>query len=121
MSDCHQNLVTCFRLLSARPNARRLVEIDPRQVKIRPPLIRFPGCFTVEIKNLRVLKNDDVLGNSFFAKSEYQWLNVKQFGSMKCQNATSNGERDLQLPTRLYSAFQVVAVLETIGKLKSAF
>ncbi|KAI6232706.1 hypothetical protein M3Y99_00994500 [Aphelenchoides fujianensis] len=74
-----------------RPDARRLVDIDPQQVKIRPPLIKFPGCFTIEIKNMRILNDEDVLSNSFFAKSEYQWLNVKQFGDLKCQNASSDG------------------------------
>ncbi|KAI6211687.1 hypothetical protein M3Y96_00460500 [Aphelenchoides besseyi] len=74
-----------------RPDSRRLVEIDPRQVTIRPPLIKFPGCFTIEIKNLRIQNDESVLSNSFFAKTEYQWLNVKQFGDLKCQNATTNG------------------------------
>ncbi|KAI6183457.1 hypothetical protein M3Y97_00491200 [Aphelenchoides bicaudatus] len=73
-----------------RPNAKRLVEIDPRQVKITPPLIRFPGCFTIEIKNLHILQNSEQ-ETSFFAKSEYQWLNVKQFSELKCQNASSEG------------------------------
>jgi hypothetical protein len=74
-----------------RPDAKRLVDIDPRQVHIKPAVVKFPGCFTLEIRNLRVHDHQDVLSNSFFAKSEYQWLNVKEFGDVKCQNASNNG------------------------------
>uniref|UniRef100_A0A0K0FJI2 DUF7753 domain-containing protein n=1 Tax=Strongyloides venezuelensis TaxID=75913 RepID=A0A0K0FJI2_STRVS len=74
-----------------RPGAKRLIEIDTRQVHITPPVVRFPGCFTVEIKNIKVLDNERYLGHSFFAKTEYQWLNVREFGNLKCQNASSNG------------------------------
>ncbi|CAD5212456.1 unnamed protein product [Bursaphelenchus okinawaensis] len=74
-----------------RPDAKKLVEIDPRQVKITPAIVKFPGCFTIEIKNVRILNDKDVLTNSFFAKSEYYWLNVKQFSELKCQNASNNG------------------------------
>jgi len=74
-----------------RPDAKRLVDIDPRQVQIRPAIVKFPGCFTVEIKNVRVHNDQDVLSNSFFAKSEYQWLNLKEFSDVKCQNASNNG------------------------------
>uniref|UniRef100_A0A915E3J8 Uncharacterized protein n=1 Tax=Ditylenchus dipsaci TaxID=166011 RepID=A0A915E3J8_9BILA len=74
-----------------RTDAKKLVDIDPRHVTIRPPVVKFPGCFTVEIKNVHIHDNEDVLSNSFFAKSEYQWLNVKEFGEVKCQNASSDG------------------------------
>uniref|UniRef100_A0A1I7XD65 Snurportin-1 n=1 Tax=Heterorhabditis bacteriophora TaxID=37862 RepID=A0A1I7XD65_HETBA len=37
-----------------RPGAKRIVEINPGQVHIKPDVVRFPGCFTIEIKNLRV-------------------------------------------------------------------
>uniref|UniRef100_A0A7E4VPI5 DUF7753 domain-containing protein n=1 Tax=Panagrellus redivivus TaxID=6233 RepID=A0A7E4VPI5_PANRE len=74
-----------------RPDAKRLVDIDPRQVHIKPAVVKFPGCFTVEIRNVRVHDSSEVLSNSFFAKSEYQWLNVKEFSDVKCQNATNNG------------------------------
>uniref|UniRef100_A0A8R1DSR3 DUF7753 domain-containing protein n=2 Tax=Caenorhabditis japonica TaxID=281687 RepID=A0A8R1DSR3_CAEJA len=33
----------------------------------------------------------EALDNSFFAKAEYQWWNVKDFSNMKCQNASNNG------------------------------
>ena len=33
----------------------------------------------------------DAIDNSFFAKAEYQWWNVKDFSNLKCQNATNNG------------------------------
>ncbi|KAI1699951.1 hypothetical protein Ddc_18335 [Ditylenchus destructor] len=73
-----------------RTDGKKLIDIDPRQVSIRPPVVRFPGCFTIEIKNVRIHDND-VLGQSLFAKSEYQWINVKEFGEAKCQNSSSNG------------------------------
>lgn len=78
-------------IFSARPDAKKLVDIDPRQVHIKPAVVKFPGCFTVEIRNVRVHDNHDVLSNSFFAKSEYQWLNLKEFSDVKCQNASNNG------------------------------
>ncbi|VDK43454.1 unnamed protein product [Anisakis simplex] len=75
-----------------RPGAKRLVEIDPRQVNVKPEVLKIPGCFTIEIKNVRILdhgsKND---ADSFFAKVEYQWWNVKDFSELKCQNASNNG------------------------------
>uniref|UniRef100_A0A915BVY8 DUF7753 domain-containing protein n=1 Tax=Parascaris univalens TaxID=6257 RepID=A0A915BVY8_PARUN len=74
-----------------RPGAKRILEIDPRQVVIRPEVVRLPGCFTVEIKNIHILEHEDAIGNSFFAKAEYQWWNVKDFSELKCQNASNNG------------------------------
>ncbi|TMS40230.1 hypothetical protein L596_006632 [Steinernema carpocapsae] len=74
-----------------RPGARRVIDIDPAQVQIKPDVVRFPGCFTVEIKNVHVFDDRNAIGNSFFAKAEYQWWNVKEFGELKCQNASSNG------------------------------
>ncbi len=68
-----------------------MLDIDPQQVQIKPDVVRLPGCFTVEIKNVRVLDNRDAIGNSFFAKAEYQWWNVREFGQLKCQNASANG------------------------------
>ncbi|CAI4232740.1 unnamed protein product [Auanema sp. JU1783] len=74
-----------------RPGAKRVLEINPGQVHIKPDVVRFPGCFTLEIKNLKVKDDQDALDNSFFAKAEYQWWNVKDFSNLKCQNATNNG------------------------------
>ncbi|VDM52145.1 unnamed protein product [Angiostrongylus costaricensis] len=74
-----------------RPGARRLLEISAGQIHIKPELVRLPGCFTLEIKSLRVKDDANVVGNSFFAKAEYQWWNVKDFSNLKCQNASSNG------------------------------
>ncbi|VDM67409.1 unnamed protein product [Strongylus vulgaris] len=76
---------------SARPGAKRVLEINPGQVRIKPDVVRLPGCFTLEIKNLRVKDDPDIIGNSFFAKAEYQWWNVKDFSNLKCQNASNNG------------------------------
>ena len=78
-------------LILARPGAKRILEIDPRQVVIRPEVVKLPGCFTVEIKNVKVLDRKDAIGNSFFAKAEYQWWNMKDFADLKCQNASNNG------------------------------
>ncbi|KAL3994042.1 hypothetical protein ACH3XW_20110 [Acanthocheilonema viteae] len=75
----------------SRPGAKKILEVDPRQVIIHPKIIKLPGCFNVEIKNIRVLDSRDAIGNSFFAKVEYQWWNVKDFANLKCQNASSNG------------------------------
>ncbi|RCN25899.1 hypothetical protein ANCCAN_28384 [Ancylostoma caninum] len=80
-----------FRIIPARPGAKRVLEINPGQVRIRPEVVRLPGCFTLEIKNLRVKDDPDIIGNSFFAKAEYQWWNVKDFSNLKCQNASNNG------------------------------
>lgn len=74
-----------------RPGAKRILEIDPRQVVIRPDVVKLPGCFNVEIKNVKVLDREGAIGNSFFAKAEYQWWNVKDFSNLKCQNASNNG------------------------------
>ncbi|KJH47724.1 hypothetical protein DICVIV_06191 [Dictyocaulus viviparus] len=74
-----------------RPGARRLLEISPGQIHIKPDVVRLPGCFTLEIKNLRLKEDTDAFGNSFFAKAEYQWWNVKDFSNLKCQNASNNG------------------------------
>lgn len=74
-----------------RPGATKILEVDPRQVVIRPEVVKLPGCFNVEIKNVRVLDREDAVGNSFFAKAEYQWWNVKDFANLKCQNASNNG------------------------------
>ncbi|ETN78004.1 hypothetical protein RB195_017446 [Necator americanus] len=74
-----------------RPGAKRVLEINPGQVRIKPDVVRLPGCFTLEIKNLRVKDDPDIIGNSFFAKAEYQWWNVKDFSNLKCQNASNNG------------------------------
>ncbi|EYC07889.1 hypothetical protein Y032_0068g187 [Ancylostoma ceylanicum] len=74
-----------------RPGAKRVLEINPGQVRIRPEVVRLPGCFILEIKNLRVKDDPDIIGNSFFAKAEYQWWNVKDFSNLKCQNASNNG------------------------------
>lgn len=46
------NTIIC--LFSARPGTKKLIDIDPRHVHIKPEVIRFPGCFTLEIRNLRV-------------------------------------------------------------------
>ncbi|KAK6046681.1 hypothetical protein COOONC_15814 [Cooperia oncophora] len=61
------------------------------QIRIKPDVVRLPGCFTLEIKNLRVKDDSDAIGNSFFAKAEYQWWNVKDFSNLRCQNASNNG------------------------------
>ncbi|KAK5978095.1 hypothetical protein GCK32_016461, partial [Trichostrongylus colubriformis] len=74
-----------------RPGAKRVIEINPGQIHIKPDVVRLPGCFTLEIKNLRIKDDPDVIGNSFFAKAEYQWWNVKDFSNLKCQNASNNG------------------------------
>ncbi|WKX95452.1 hypothetical protein Q1695_012144 [Nippostrongylus brasiliensis] len=74
-----------------RPGAKRVLDINPGQVHIKPEVVRVPGCFTLEIKNLRVKDDPDAIGNSFFAKAEYQWWNVKDFSNLKCQNASNNG------------------------------
>lgn len=63
---------------SARPGAKRVLEIDPSTVVIRPDVVKLPGCFTVEINNVRVLDNPEAIGNSFFGKAEYQWWNLKE-------------------------------------------
>ncbi|VDK45177.1 unnamed protein product [Gongylonema pulchrum] len=76
---------------NTRPGAKKLLEVDPRQVVIRPEVVKLPGCFTVEITNIRVLDQEEKIGNSFFAKAEYQWWNVKDFSNLKCQNASNNG------------------------------
>uniref|UniRef100_A0A914MZ41 DUF7753 domain-containing protein n=1 Tax=Meloidogyne incognita TaxID=6306 RepID=A0A914MZ41_MELIC len=60
------------------------------KVKIRPSIIKFPGCFTVEIRNIHIV-DDNGLPNSIFAKTEYQWLNVRGSEKAKCQNSSSNG------------------------------
>ncbi|PIO65526.1 hypothetical protein TELCIR_12796 [Teladorsagia circumcincta] len=75
----------------ARPGAKRVLEINPGQIRIKPDVVRLPGCFTLEIKNLRVKDEAEAIGNSFFAKAEYQWWNVKDFSNLKCQNASNNG------------------------------
>ncbi|KAK6103389.1 hypothetical protein QQG55_12300 [Brugia pahangi] len=75
----------------SRPGAKKILEVDPRQVIIHPKVIKLPGCFNIEIKNIRVLDNHGAIGNSLFAKIEYQWWNVKDFADLKCQNASSNG------------------------------
>ncbi|PIO61257.1 hypothetical protein TELCIR_17227, partial [Teladorsagia circumcincta] len=36
-----------------RPGAKRVLEINPGQIRIKPDVVRLPGCFTLEIKNLR--------------------------------------------------------------------
>ncbi|CAD6199943.1 unnamed protein product [Caenorhabditis auriculariae] len=74
-----------------RPGAKRILEINPGQVHIKPEVVRFPGCFTLEIKNVKVQDSEEALDNSFFAKAEYQWWNVKDFSNLKCQNSTNNG------------------------------
>ncbi|GMR36999.1 hypothetical protein PMAYCL1PPCAC_07194, partial [Pristionchus mayeri] len=74
-----------------RPGTKKLIDIDPRHVHIKPEVIRFPGCFTLEIRNLRIADDQNTIGNSFFAKAEYQWWNVKDFSNLKCQNASNNG------------------------------
>lgn len=69
-----------------------MLEIDPRQVVIKPEVVKLPGCFSVEIKNVRVLDvGENGIGRSFFAKAEYQWWNVKEFSNLKCQNASNSG------------------------------
>ncbi|VDK55665.1 unnamed protein product [Cylicostephanus goldi] len=78
-------------LVLARPGAKRVLEINPGQVRIKPDVVRLPGCFTLEIKNMRVKDDPNIIGNSFFAKAEYQWWNVKDFSNLKCQNASNNG------------------------------
>ncbi|VDN06079.1 unnamed protein product [Thelazia callipaeda] len=75
----------------SRPGAKKVLEVDPRQLVIRPEVVKLPGCFDLEIKNVRVLDNEDAFENSFFAKAEYQWWNVKDFANLKCQNASNNG------------------------------
>lgn len=50
-----------------------------------------PGCFTIEINNIKILENDGTIPNSFFGKVEYQWMNIKDFSELKCQNASNNG------------------------------
>ncbi|CAP27332.2 Protein CBG07012 [Caenorhabditis briggsae] len=74
-----------------RPGAKKVLDINPNQVHIKPDVVRFPGCFTLEIKNVKVKDLPEALDNSFFAKAEYQWWNVKDFSNMKCQNASNNG------------------------------
>ncbi|CAI5440804.1 unnamed protein product [Caenorhabditis angaria] len=74
-----------------RPGAKRVLDINPAQVHIKPDVVRFPGCFTLEIRNVKVKDFPEALDNSFFAKAEYQWWNVKDFSNMKCQNASNNG------------------------------
>ncbi|PAV63664.1 hypothetical protein WR25_07783 isoform B [Diploscapter pachys] len=49
------------------PNAKKILEINPSQVHIKPEVVKFPGCFTLEIKNL------------------------KDFSNLKCQNQSNNG------------------------------
>ncbi|KAM3715701.1 Glycoprotein 3-alpha-L-fucosyltransferase [Dirofilaria immitis] len=76
----------------SRPGIKKIIEVDSRQIVIRPKIVKLPGCFNLEIKNIRVLDNhDDAIVNSFFAKIEYQWWNVKDFEDLKCQNASNNG------------------------------
>ncbi|VDK79262.1 unnamed protein product [Onchocerca ochengi] len=75
----------------SRPGTKKIIEVDPRQVIIRPKVVKLPGCFNIEIKNIRVLDNNDAITNSFFAKIEYQWWNLKDFADLKCQNASNNG------------------------------
>uniref|UniRef100_A0A914HW67 Uncharacterized protein n=1 Tax=Globodera rostochiensis TaxID=31243 RepID=A0A914HW67_GLORO len=75
-----------------RPNPKRLAEVNARQIKILPPIVKLPGCFTIEIQNVRILEGGKVGGN-IFAKTEYQWLNAvdSKSGDSKCQNASLNG------------------------------
>lgn len=80
-----------IKIRLARPGAKKILQVDPRQVIINPKVIKLPGCFNVEIKNIRVLDNRDAIGNNFLAKIEYQWWNVKDFANLKCQNSSSNG------------------------------
>ncbi|VDN56963.1 unnamed protein product [Dracunculus medinensis] len=74
-----------------RPEAKRIFEVNPHEVKIHPEVIRLPGCFTIEINNIKILENDGTIPNSFFGKVEYQWMNIKDFSELKCQNASNNG------------------------------
>lgn len=89
--NCFFKQLAHYLCVSARAGAKKLVDIDHRQVSIQPPIVKFPGCFVVEIKNIRIYDSVEVLGSSIFAKAEYQWLNVKEFANLKCQNASSNG------------------------------
>uniref|UniRef100_A0A915Q0Z7 DUF7753 domain-containing protein n=1 Tax=Setaria digitata TaxID=48799 RepID=A0A915Q0Z7_9BILA len=90
---CHPfaEIIIIIQFISPRPGSKKILEMDPRHVVIRPKVVKFPGCFNIEIKNIRVLDNNDAMGNSFFAKVEYQWWNVKDFTDLKCQNASNNG------------------------------
>lgn len=46
----------------------------------------------MEIKNVRITDDLDILkSNSLFVKTEYQWLNIKEFSQTKCQNSSNNG------------------------------
>ncbi|CAJ0945765.1 unnamed protein product, partial [Mesorhabditis belari] len=74
-----------------RPGAHHIIDIQPSNVHIHPDVVKFPGCFTLEIRNLKIHDKAEALGNSFFAKAEFQWWNVKDFSSLKCQNSSSDG------------------------------
>uniref|UniRef100_A0A1I8EI92 DUF7753 domain-containing protein n=1 Tax=Wuchereria bancrofti TaxID=6293 RepID=A0A1I8EI92_WUCBA len=56
-----------------RPGGKKILEVDPRQVIIHPKVVKLPGCFNIEIKNIRVLDNHGAIGNSLFAKVEYHY------------------------------------------------
>ncbi|CAJ0586607.1 unnamed protein product, partial [Mesorhabditis spiculigera] len=74
-----------------RPGAHRIIDIQSSNVHIKPDVVKFPGCFTLEIRNLKIHDRAEALGNSFFAKAEFQWWNVKDFSNLKCQNSSSDG------------------------------
>lgn len=99
-----------------RPGAKKLIEIDPQHVVIHPEVVKLPGCFTVEIKNVRILDKKNVLGNSFFAKAEYQWWNIKDFSELKCQNASNNGCGGYGNNCYYCDICESLSELETTGK-----
>ncbi|KAL3077272.1 hypothetical protein niasHS_013261 [Heterodera schachtii] len=72
-----------------RPNPKRFAEVNAKQIKILPSVIKLPGCFTVEIRNVRILEG---VSRNIFAKTEYQWINaIDTKNEAKCRNASANG------------------------------
>ncbi|PAV90122.1 hypothetical protein WR25_13326 [Diploscapter pachys] len=57
------------------PGAKKILEINPSQVHIKPEVVKFPGCFTLEIKNLKKI---DSSGDQTSLASQLKGINCPQ-------------------------------------------